>query len=414
MTDGRSAPDMGRILDGWMAEVAPDRAPVRLFEESFARTMAAPQAQAYPWHTARWRAFQRPGSRPAIRVALVAMAAIIGVALVSSWLRFDAVGPQLSPTPGATPVRTPQPSGAPSLVTPVASVPVAAGFAMVSDGDAVWVMSESGLVSRIDPTANTVAASIQVGDPANLHDGLAINQAGLWVTEWEANLLYRLDPTSLETRAQIAVGPAPKGALATSSGVWVANTHGGTVARIDAPWTGVGATITVGKAGASGPNWLADGLGSIWTGVPNEHAVVRFDAALNTVQSTIPVPSGSTPCGGLAVSAVAVWITSCATAGAITRIDPAGNAFAASVVLGGNAYSPKLIDGEVWVSVATVGPEQVGLVRINEATNQIDLRLLPSVPYAGGGDIVVAAGSLWLLDGVNGDVLRLPLSALTP
>ena len=50
MSDQRQG-DVGPILETWMAAVAPRRAPERLFEESFARTMVARQQSVYPWQS---------------------------------------------------------------------------------------------------------------------------------------------------------------------------------------------------------------------------------------------------------------------------------------------------------------------------------------------------------------------------
>ena len=83
--------------------------------------------------------------------------------------------------------------------------------------------------------------------------------------------------------------------------MWVADVHGGTVLRVDQATDKVSATITVGNAGASGPNWLAIGFSSIWVDVPNSGTIVRIDPVTNLVQSTIHVPTTFSPCGGMAV-----------------------------------------------------------------------------------------------------------------
>ena len=86
-------------------------------------------------------------------------------------------------------------------------------------------------------------------------------------------------------------GSALKGVLATADAVWIADTHAGTVIRIDPKTNKVVATIPVGPAGTSGPNWLASGLGSIWVDIPNNSTVVRIDPVTNRIQATIPTPT---------------------------------------------------------------------------------------------------------------------------
>jgi hypothetical protein len=80
--DRRPDGDVGRILETWMAVVAPSRAPERLLEESFARTMVAGQLRVYPWHAARRGRRGRSGSRWITGYALAGVAAVLAVAFV--------------------------------------------------------------------------------------------------------------------------------------------------------------------------------------------------------------------------------------------------------------------------------------------------------------------------------------------
>ena len=47
-------------------------------------------------------------------------------------------------------------------------------------------------------------------------------------------------------------------------------------------------------------------------------------------------------------------------------------------------------------------------------TDAVDLELAPGATFGGGGDMVVAAGSAWVIDGGNDRVLRLPLAGFPP
>jgi hypothetical protein len=94
----------------------------------------------------------------------------------------------------------------------------------------------------------------------------------------------------------------------------------------------------------------------------------------------------------------------------MTRIDPATNAAVATVKPDGQAYEPAVIGGSPWVSIDTSGVGAGHLGRISAATDTVDLELAPGPSFGGGGDLVVAAGSAWVIDGGNDRVLRLPLS----
>ncbi len=190
---------------------------------------------------------------------------------------------------------------APISVTAEATVAVEQPIALVAsaDGD-LWALAP-GRLDRIDPDTDTVSGSVTLGSTTEQYNGLAANADGLWATNSDAAVVYRVDPTTLAVVAPITAGQAPKGVLATDAGVWVADVHGGSVLRIDPATNTVVATTTVGRTGASGPNWLADGFGTIWVDVPNNTTVARIAPATNTVQATIDAPRGLTPCGGIAV-----------------------------------------------------------------------------------------------------------------
>jgi streptogramin lyase len=75
------------------------------------------------------------------------------------------------------------------------------------------------------------------------------------------------------------------------------------------------------------------------------------------------------------------------------------------------ALTPTLINNAPWASIDRDGGAGDAIVRIDPTTNQIDRVLSPGVDFNGGVDMVVAAGSVWVVDAANNQVLRLPLSA---
>jgi virginiamycin B lyase len=81
------------------------------------------------------------------------------------------------------------------------------------------------------------------------------------VSEYDTDTLFRIDPTTGHIVATIKVGLNPEGVVATPTAVWVANHHDGTVSRIDPATNAVVASVQVTKAGNSGPQPIASGLG---------------------------------------------------------------------------------------------------------------------------------------------------------
>jgi streptogramin lyase len=418
MGDEQATRSVGPILTSWMGHVAPERAPERLFEAAFARTMSISQRRAYPWH--RWNRDRPESDRRSRNLMFAGVVAVlvvaIGIGLVPR-LRNDGVGgpspspsspPSVSPQPSASPTGTPLPSLPPAeTIEPTAAIPVDQPVGMASDGTSVWLFTAAGKLVRIDPVTNTIGASVDLPRPTNAYQGLSGDAAGLWLTDWDADVLSRFDPQTLRFVGDTAVDSKSKGVLAVPSGLWIANTRGGTVTRIDPSGVAETIAISVGPAVPSGPNWLAEGLGSIWVDVPNIAAVARINESTGVVEATIRVPGPATPCGGLGVGPDAVWVSSCDGGNLVARIDPVTNTPAGTVDLRGRGYTIAMIDGRPWVSV--VGGQ---LVRIDPATNLIDRVVAPGSGFSGGGDVVIAADSLWVVDAVANQVLRLPIAAL--
>ena len=297
---------------------------------------------------------------------------------------------------------------------PTASVAVVRPQSLATDGTVLWLLTETGSVARIDPATNTVGAGVQTGGTTDLYNGISVDANGVWVTDWDTTTLFRIDPTTSKVAATIPVGLAPKGVLATGSAVWVADTHDGKVFRIDPATNKIVATITVGPTGNSGPNWLGSGFGSIWVSVPNAAAIVRIDPITNTVQATIKIPVEVTPCGSFAFTATDVWTQSCGGRPTMARIDPATNVVAGVAPSGRAASAPVVIDGAAWVSVDTT-PAAPGTSPGSRRNRMPSISRCPQAPtFGGGGDLVVAAGSAWVIDGGNDRVLRLPLAVSRP
>lgn len=411
MNGPRGSRDIEQALTTWMDAAAPTQAPTQLLEDTFVHTMKTGQVRTYPWHRI---AIGRPfafGMSPAT-VALVVLGVVVAVTLaVALGVGRPIVAPSASPTASVTPSIGAQSTLLPASVSIKAEAtfpfPDLTGF--VRDGTVMWGLTQ-GRIDRIDPATFTVTGSVTVGGAADLYNDLALNDAGLWATDWDTATLYRADPATLTLTAAIPAGFAPKGILANADGVWVADTHDGKVLRIDPATNTVVARITVGPTGSSGPNWLASGLGSIWVDIPNNGTVVRIDPVTNAIQATLQTPATFTACGGFAIQPDAVWVSGCDASGAIGRFDPKTNTPVLAIPIPGHG-GPSLIGDYPWVSVDTGDATSGLIVRINPATNAIDRVLVPDVPFGGGAGMWVAGASVWVIDGWNHVIMRFPLAA---
>ena len=79
----------------------------------------------------------------------------------------------------------------------------------------------------------------------------------------------------------------------------------------------------------------------------------------------------------------------------------------------GLASQPAVIDGAVWVSLDTTPAAPGYLARLSSEQDAVDLALSPGPDFGGGAELVVAFGSVWVIDGGNDRVLRLPLAGFS-
>jgi YVTN family beta-propeller protein len=273
----------------------------------------------------------------------------------------------------------------------------------------LWATSDQG-IHRIDP--HTAEAELVLADSVGM--SIDADEAGVWATSFEENVVRRIDPVSGKVVATIKVGINPEQVAVTDDAVWVTNHRGGDVARIDPASNRVVARIEVGPKGRGGPQSIGVGAGSIWVGVPNASSVVRIDPATNEVIETIDVDiPGAAPCGGFAFDEPVVWLTHCSGL-SILRIDAQTNEPTALLSLGARPGSPVFVTEQLWVPV---GPREAGegapggLVQIDPDNTMVDAIDLGEDFEA--QDTVFAFGALWVADFERGTIVGLSPEALS-
>jgi virginiamycin B lyase len=422
MSERRTDADLNQTLAAWMDEVAPDRLPTRLLEGTFAQTMKTRQARTYPWHKVTIRAGGRPNAGFGARTGLLVLAGLLvialGAVLVSGGFRSTPT-PRPSPSPTLAPVPTATPLPPSILISPEAAIAVVNPGWPLFDGTNLWVFSGNDAVSRIDPVTNAISLPKAVLPAGTINGGAVANGTDLWVSDFDTSEVYRIDPVSLKVVVKITVGTNPEGLSVGADAVWVANLRGGTATRINPATNKVVATVTVNKAGPGGPHAVGVGFNSVWVSAGNlgsgsGGSVARIDPATNLIQATIQIPANASACAGFAFTEDAVWMSSCFDQPTLVRIDPSTDTVVATIDLHGYGDSLILIDGSPWLVVASVnGIGPATLMRIDPATNTID-RVLSVGNTLKEGGMVVGAGSVWLSNAADNQLLRLPLAAFSP
>lgn len=129
--------------------------------------------------------------------------------------------------------------------------------AIAVEGDAVWVANAvQGTVSRIDPTSATVTATIGLrGTPT----AIAAGMGAVYVVSEAASLLMRIDPAT-DAVAETTFGVGPSDVAVNAAGVWVSEGAAGTVSRADPRTLELLSSFSVGGA----LDGIAADGGSVW------------------------------------------------------------------------------------------------------------------------------------------------------
>src|SRR5262249_51638417 len=150
--------------------------------------------------------------------------------------------------------------------TIIATIPVgpaASEGGIAASPEAVWLVTDTkGILSRIDPAKNVVAAEVSV--PPNSAGG-TYGEGAVWVTSPDSNVLTGVDPKTNRVIHSVGVGPGPRFVTTGAGSVWTLNQGDGTVSRVDAKTGKLIANIEVGVPGTGGE--IAFGAGHVWATV---------------------------------------------------------------------------------------------------------------------------------------------------
>jgi len=270
------------------------------------------------------------------------------------------------------------------------------GYMGVS-ADSVWAETTSGLI-RIDPDDMSV---VTVDDQAGF--GMFATESAVWVSNFDGATVTRFDPKTASPGVVAKVYGNPNAISVFGDTLWVAQHRGGAVTRLEEPSGSIVTEIKVGNMGRAGPQGVTATADAVWVGIPNIEAVVRIDPAANKVVATIPVTTS--PCGGIAATDDAVWVSSCFDDEKIVRIDPRTNAVVGEFPIGGHNGGPVVVNGYPWFPVGN------RLVRINPGTNEVDGVVEFADAFQAFGT-AVGFGSVWVGSIGGRNLARVPLDVL--
>jgi DNA-binding beta-propeller fold protein YncE len=235
--------------------------------------------------------------------------------------------------------------------------------------------------------------------------GVAAEGGAVWVTEYLAGNLVRIDTSTNRITDRIRVGPHASRPIIQNGFVWVLDDLGGAVIAVDARTKQLSTKITnwPGRLRAVG---LAAGDGSLWALLPAQYFqdpaktrpshLVRVDPASGTVLADIPVPGNAT---GVAVGGGAVWVVSTVEPDTIYRIDPTTNRIAARIDTGDIPIGA-LVFQEPYLWAAN---QDGDLTRIDSRSNGATLFEIGSPEWPA---LVAEAGVIWISAPLDNIVAR--------
>ncbi len=81
--------------------------------------------------------------------------------------------------------------------------------------------ASDGVLTELALDGGSLLATVQLGATGNLGASVAVGAGSIWVTDTHGGRVIRVDPASRLVVARIPVGPGPKDITADEQGVWV-------------------------------------------------------------------------------------------------------------------------------------------------------------------------------------------------
>jgi len=142
--------------------------------------------------------------------------------------------------------------------------------------------------------------------------GVVVDFGSVWVTGYQKNELYRVDPKTNAVIVTIKLHERPRFIASGENSIWVLNQGDGTVQRVDGKTGELLATIETGLSGNGGD--IVCGGGYVWVTMPGT-PVAQIDPGTNTL---IRAFRGGTMGDAIRYGADSLWVSG----SAIHRIQP--------------------------------------------------------------------------------------------
>lgn len=287
------------------------------------------------------------------------------------------------------------PAPPPGVAIRVPPVPVGVSV----DPQGIWVASESGWLTELDPDSNRALRRVPVG--GTLSD-IALTPGAVWYADSDAGAVRPIDdatghfagePVSVGTQAHIDVDIGPQGT------VWAVSHDSGALVGIDAKTNQVIRRLFV-----TAPVELGVGPGVMWALADDGATLARFSfAGADTPELQVPVDDSAKT--DLAATATSVFVAE--AGGRVVAFDAESGEVRTTIDAVGT--NPELAVGQnaLWI-VSDRGDGDASLQQIDVETLK---PMQDPVKFLGTPtDVALGNGSVWVTDTSRDAVVRLKTS----
>jgi serine/threonine-protein kinase len=317
--------------------------------------------------------------------------ALVAVAAVAAVLALGGGGDGGGGSPASTEAGQPAPSGGLQRI-PVGRAPVdiAAG-----DG-AIWIAnSGASTLTRIGGSEGS--PQVDAVDVVDSPFGVAVGGGFAWAAGASGEIMA-VNAKDGGPAGSIDLGRQTDGLTLTEDALWVFNGTGGTVTRlgVDAGRKTAGeTTIEVGP----GLSDIAAGEGAVWVTNASAGTLVQLDPATGDIVKSIPLRGAV---DSVAVGEGAVWVAN-SQRGRLVRVDPTDGT-SASVQIGKGTQEADVAVGDG--AVFYIDHDTGRATRVDPDSGQPVGKA--TVVAKSPTSAVVADHALWVTDGADNTVTRMP------
>jgi virginiamycin B lyase len=292
--------------------------------------------------------------------------------------------------------------GAKAIKTCAAAGPFWPTETLALERTTAWLAcKEQSRIVRVDLRSGKVLRSVRLGGPVI---AVAIGYGSMWALD-SGGVLARVVPASGRVSRRIVLGTSrPYNIWVGAGSVWVVDDGAGAVIRVSPATDRVTARIAVGD----GPADMVFAGPTGWVVNHRDRGLVRVDTRTNKPTKLTTLPGDDTAPERMALLAGSLWITGRGTD--LLQVDPATGAVKKTVDIGAGGIDVVVAGGSLWVPSRSEAVDPTGFPTMETLRRVSTDGSMTTVARATGRvdvhGLAGSAGALWIADNTGGFLYR--------